>query len=140
MNMRVPLEVTAESMEGTDDARGKRFPMIERVHPVGNRLNSSLEEKIQKSTVLSEKSTEFQRDRKDNVSVAAVNQLCGDRIGTVCLIGGATSIAEAGFAAERYIVESIAVMAVVETIAIFAVTTTEHLLDFTLDNGADAWI
>jgi hypothetical protein len=122
MDMGVPLEVTSKSMKGTDDARSKGFLMVEGVHPIGNYLCRSLEQDIKKGTVLSEKLTKFLRDGKDNVSVAAVNELGSNRVSPVSLVGGAAGIAEAGLTAEGHIVEAIAVMAVIETITLFAVT------------------
>lgn len=138
--MGVPLEVTAESMEGTDYARGKGFLMVLGVHPVGDRLGGSFEKKIEKGAVISEKFAEFLGDGKDNVPVAAVDQFRGDGIGAVCLIGGAAGIAEAGFAAEGHIVEMIAVMAVVKAIASFAIAAAKHFFNLVLDNRTDAWI
>ena len=119
MDMWIPLEITTEGMKGTDDAGSKRFLMILTVKPVGNRLSSGLKKKIQKGAIFPKKFTKLLRDRKNNMPVVAVNQLCRYGIGTICLIGSATGITEARLAAERYKVEMITVMAVVETIALF---------------------
>jgi hypothetical protein len=118
MDMRIPLEIAAESMERTDDARSERFLVIEGVHPVGNYLSRSFEQDIKKGTVLSKKFAKLLGNGKNNVPVAAVDQLCGDGIGTISLISGAAGIAESRFTAEGDIVEVIAVMTVVETIAL----------------------
>lgn len=139
MDMRIPLEVTAKSMERTDDTRSKGFLMIERVHPVSDHLSRSLEQKIKKGAVLAKEFTKLLWNGKNNVPVAAVDQLCRDRIGTIGLIGGAAGIAETGFTAERDIVEMIAVMTVVKSIALFQITTIKHFLDFVQDNRANAW-
>lgn len=140
MDMGIPLEVTAEGMKGTDDSRSKGFLVIKGVHPVGNYLSRSLEQDIKKGTVLSEKFAEFLWDSKDNVSVAAVDELGSDRVRPVSLVGSATGIAEAGFAAEGHIVEMIAVMAVVKTIAFFAIAAAKHFFNFILDNLTNARI
>lgn len=139
MDMRIPLEVTAKGMERADDSRSKRFLMIERVHPIGNNLSRGLEENIKKLSITTKKFTEFLRDRKDNVPVAAVNQLCGNGISTICLIGGTAGIAESGFASERHIVKLIAVMTVVKTITLFAVTAIQHFFNLIFDDRANAW-
>ncbi len=140
MDMRIPLEVTAEGMERTDDSRSKGFLVIEGVHPVGDHLSRSLEQKIKKSAVFSKELTKLLGNRKDNVSVAAVDQLCGDGIGTISLISGATGIAETRFTAEGDIVEVIAVMTVVESIALFQITTIQHFFHFIPDDRTNAWI
>ncbi len=140
MDMWIPLEIATEGMKGTDYTGSKGFLMILIVKPVGNRLSSSLKKKIQKGAVFSKKLTKLLRDRKNNMPVAAVNQLCRYGIGTICLIGGAAGIAEAGFAAKRHIMESIAVMTVVETIALFQITAIKHFFNFILDDRTNAWI
>ncbi len=78
------------------------------------------------------------RDGEDDMTMATINQLCGNRIGTVCLISCAAGITEARLAAERHIVEMVTMMAVIETVALFKVTAVKHFLDFILDNRADA--
>ncbi|HVI41124.1 MAG TPA: hypothetical protein VM577_10715 [Anaerovoracaceae bacterium] len=140
MDMRIPLEVTAEGMERTDDTGSKGFLMIEGVHPVGNNLSRGFEENIKKPAVTTKKLTELLWNRKDNVPMTAVNQLCSDGIGAVGLISGAAGIAETGFAAEGYIMEMITVMAVVETIALFQIAAMKHLLNLSFNNGTNAWI
>jgi hypothetical protein len=140
MDMGIPLEVTAEGMKGTDDAWSEGFLMIERVHPVGNNLSRGFEENIKKPAITAKNLTELRWNRKDNVPVATVNQLCSDGIGAVGLISGAAGIAEARLAAERDKMEMITMMAVIEAIALFKVTAVKHFLDFILDNRADAWI
>ena len=140
VDMRIPLQVTAESMEGTDDSRGKGFLMIEGVHPIGNNLSSGLEENIKKLSVTAKKFTEFLRNRKDNVPVAAVDELCGNGIGTICLIGGAAGIAEAGFAAERHKAEVIAVRTAIQSIALFQISAMKHFFNLGLHNRTNASI
>ena len=71
--------------------------------------------------------------------VAAIDQLCGDGIGTIGMIGSTAGIAETGFATERDIVKMIAVMTVVKTIALFQIATIKHFLDFVQDNRANTW-
>jgi len=139
MDMRIPLEVTTEGMERTDDSRSKGFLVIERVHPVGDHLSRSFEQKIEKGAVLSKEFTKLLRNGKNNVPVAAVDQLCGDGIGTIGLIGSATGIAESRFTAEWDIVKVIAVMTVVETIALFQITTIQHFFNLILNDRTNAW-
>lgn len=54
--------------------------MIERVHPVGNNLSRGFEENIKKPAITTKKLTELLRNRKDNMQMTAVNQLCNDGI------------------------------------------------------------
>jgi len=139
VDMRIPLEVTTEGMERTDDSRSKGFLVIEGVHPVSDYLSRRFEKKIKKGAVLSKEFTKLLGNRKDNVPVATVDQLCGDGIGTICLIGGAAGIAETRFTAKWDIVKVIAVMTVVETIALFQITTIKHFFNLILNDRTNAW-
>jgi hypothetical protein len=138
VDMRIPLEVTTEGMERTDDPRSKGFLVIERVHPVGDHLSRSFEQKIKKGAVLSKEFTKFLGNGKNNVPVAAVDQLCGDGIGTIGLIGGAAGITETRFTAKGDKVKAFAVMTVVESITLFQITTIQHFFNFILNDRTNA--
>ena len=52
MDMRVPFEVPPESVQDTDEARGKVFKMIHVVKHTKNNIADSLKEAVKERTVL----------------------------------------------------------------------------------------
>lgn len=138
MNMGIPFEIAAEGMQRADDSRSKGLLMILAVKPVGNDLGRCFKKDSKQAAVPSEKLTELLGDGKDNVPVAAVDELGRDRICSVSLVSRTAGIAEAGFTAERHKAEVIAVRTAIQSIALFQIPTMKHFLNLGLHNRANA--
>ncbi|MCU7378805.1 hypothetical protein OBO34_10610 [Clostridiales Family XIII bacterium ASD5510] len=140
MDVRVPFQVTAEGMQCGDHARPEVLLMVLAVKPVGEYLGGGPEEDMEEAAVLTEVGAQLLRDGEDNMAVPAVDELEGDGIGTVRLVGGAAGVAETAVAAERDEFVCAAVRAYVEGAAEVRVTAVDSLLHLRPDNRADIWI
>ena len=101
MDMRVPFEITSESMQGTDHAGSEISGMVHFVKPVRNGLSSRLEKDVKKTAVPAEVKAKIFSDSKNDMAVSAVDKLGrnGFRAGT--LISNTAGITETRLASER---------------------------------------
>lgn len=100
MDMGIPLEVAAESVQTHYHASGKLLPLILLEKPVVDYLRRGAKQDVKKLTVSAEVGAEFFRDGKDDMAVPAVDQFQGNAVGTIRLVSNATGIAETGMAAK----------------------------------------
>ena len=101
MDMRIPFEITAESMQGADHAGSEISGMVHLVKPGGNGLGSRLEKDVEKTAVPAEVYAKLLSDSKNDMAVSAVDKLGrnGFRAGT--LICNTAGITETRMASER---------------------------------------
>lgn len=132
MDMWVPFQIADEGMQGDNHAWLEALLMVLVVEPVREYLGSGLEKDMEEGAVLMEVGTQFFGDGEDDMAVPAVDELEGDGIGTVSLIGSATGIAESEMAAERDELVCAAVRVYVKGAAEIRVTAVDGLSDFRL--------
>mgnify|MGYP000463619851 CR=1 FL=1 len=140
MDMRVPFQVTPEGMQCDNHARPEVLLMVLAVEPVGEYPGGGAEKDMEEAAVLTEVGAKLLGDGKDHMAVPAVDELEGDGIGTVRLVGGAAGIAEPGTAAEGDEFVGAAVRAYVEGAAVIRISAVDGLLHLRPDDRADIWI
>lgn len=74
MDMRVPLEVPAESVEDADEPWGEVFRFVDFVEHPQDDISDGVKETVQKGSVFKKEITEFFRYGKNAVTVGTGNQ------------------------------------------------------------------
>lgn len=77
MDVRIPFQIPSKGMEDADKARSKVSGPVKFEEHAQDDIPDRMEEAVKEWVVLKKKDTEFLRDRKDTVSVAAGNGFTG---------------------------------------------------------------
>lgn len=78
MDMRIPFQVPAESVEDADKTRGKVLFFIEVVEHAKYNRPDSMKQTGEKRTIFKEKDSEFFRNGENAVTMIAGNQFAGN--------------------------------------------------------------
>lgn len=94
VNMRIPFQIPTESMQAAYDAGCEAFRFFQRGKPILCCLSCRFKKHIEQGTVSSEEYAQLFRNCEYDVSVFAIDKLCGYGIGAVLLISDAACVAE----------------------------------------------
>ena len=82
MDMRIPLEISTESMKNTDETGSEIFCFIHFCEHAQDYVTNGMKETVKQSTILTEVDTKFFWNCKDTVPMNAGDQLRGHVQGT----------------------------------------------------------
>lgn len=129
VDMRVPFERPAESMQNTDKTGSEVHGLILLVEETENDRTNGMEKTIQSGAVFFEKVAKFFRDCKDTVPVITVDQFTRHSSCPFPGIEIPAGRAKAALAAERDKFPLITIKAMVHGAAQRRITTVDHLFD-----------
>ena len=101
VDMGIPFEVPAKSVEDHDISRGEIFGLVELEKHTGDDTGDRMEETVQERAVLEEKGTEIFINGKDAMAMADIDELKKHRGGAFHSIFITTGRAETAAATER---------------------------------------
>ena len=101
VDMGIPFEITAESMQDANHTELELLFFVLRQSPILNDLCCRTEKDMKQIAILTKIWTEFFSDREDDMTMPAVNQFFFNGGSAVILIGRTTSTAESRMTAKR---------------------------------------
>ena len=136
MDMRIPLETAAESVQNADKAGSKAFSFTELPKHIKDDVANGMKETVEQRTVSAEEDTKFFGNGKDTMTVNALDDF--ERHGRSALdrIEIATGRTETAFTAKRNKFERTTRRTPVHSAAERGISTMNHLLDIFKNNRA----
>ena len=138
VDMRIPLQVTSEGMQDTDEARSKEEGLVIPMEHAENDTADSTEETVQKGTIRKKEGAKLFCESKDTVTVLHIDDLEGHLCCAIDRIHVSTSGAEAAMTPERNKLQMSAVTAAIHSPAKGRVTTVDHLIH--VFNSRRSWM
>ena len=129
MDMRVPLEISAEGMKNQDETRSKVFRHVHLEEHAGNDTGDGMEQAVKEFTVFKEEMTKIFIDCENTMPVGNINQLerhVGGAFHGILISAGRT---ETAVTAEGHVFKLPTFRTAIHGTAIRRVTTINHLLD-----------
>lgn len=138
VDMRIPLQVTSECMQDTDEARSEEKGLVIPMEHAENDTADSAKEAVQKGTIRKEKRAEFFSDGEYTVTVLYIDDLEGHLCCAIDRIHVSARRAEAAMTPERNKLQMSAVTAAIHSPAKGRVATVDHLIH--IFNNRRSWM
>ena len=138
VDMRIPLQVTSEGMQDTDEARSKEEGLVIPMEHAENDTADSTEETVQKGAIRKEKRAELFSNGKHTMTVLHMDDLEGHLCCAIDRIHVSARRAEAAMTPERNKLQMSAVTAAIHSPAKGGVATVDHLIH--IFNNRRSWM
>ena len=138
VDMRIPLQVTSEGMQDTDEARSKEEGLVIPMEHAENDTADSTEETVQKGTIRKKEGAKLFCYSKDTVTVAYIDDLEGHLCCAIDRIHVSARRTEAAMTPERNKLQMSAVTAAIHSPAKGGVATVDHLIH--VFNNRRSWM